>query len=326
MALTAPTPPTPPTIDKGDVQPSTPRIDAHQFFEIPEMPFHREQGAGIREEGTGNREQVKEEVDDKNSAQSSQSEKNSAQISNADKNSDVAAESKPAPRQEVTPEVMARDAVANGSGALTKNTVTRDEDNLDSAPPANSQSIPAESVPITQMPPVNASSDRYERGQAVLREFRDEDKRLVESSNETSASTAAPATFQNHSGYEESHGGFFWIFTLIFVVLATFFVAKKFLFTAKPALRKSDLFEGTGDKLKTTAEKFSNTAKTSDFAKNFNAAKNSAPADKPKTAKKSAPAKTSKPADADKKTPPVKPVTMPKKDDDGKGKHFEIRV
>lgn len=303
MALTAPTPPTPPTIDKGDVQPSTPRIDAHQFFEIPEMPFKREQGLGKSEE-------VKEEVADKNSAQNLTSEKKS----------DVAAESKPTSRQEVTPEVMARDAVANGSGALTKNTVTRTEDNLDSAPATNSQSIPVESVPVMQMPPANASSDRYERGQAVLREFRDEDKRISENSNEHSASTAAPATFQSHSNYEESHGGFFWIFTLIFVILATFFVAKKFLFTAKPALRKSDLFESTGDKLKTTAEKFSNTAKTSDFAKTFNAAKNSAPS------KKSAPAKTSKPADADKKTPPVKPVTMPKKDDDGKGKHFEIRV
>ncbi|MBQ9486272.1 MAG: hypothetical protein IJU91_00510 [Selenomonadaceae bacterium] len=353
MALTAPTPPTPPTIDKGDVQPSTPRIDAHQFFEIPEMPFKREEGVGKREQDSGNREQVKDETadtltDNKNSAQSSTAEKNPAQISNADKNSNVAADSNQTPRQEVTPEVMARDAVANGSGALTKNTVTRIDD-ADSKPaPAENNlqsstvnSTPvAESVPVMQMPPADTSADRYERGQAVLREFRDEDKRLAESSNETSASTAATSTFQSHSNYEESHGGFFWIFTLIFVVLATFFVAKKFLFRAKPALRKSDLFEGTGDKLKTTAEKFSNATKTSDFAKTkpldlaktFDAAKNVKPADKPttadksKTAKKSQTAKTSKPADADKKTPPVKPVTLPKKDDDGKGKHFEIRV
>ena len=313
MALKAPTPPTPPTIDKGDAQDYSPRIDAHQFFEIPEMPFHREQ--------------VKEEVADKNSAKSSQSEKNPLPLSNTEKKSDVAADNKPTPRQEVTPEDMAREAVANGSGALTKNTVTRAEDNAaDSAQATNSQSVPAESIPVMQMPPSNESSDRYERGQAVLREFRDEDRRLAESSNEPSTSTAAPATLQSHSNYEESHGGFFWIFTLIFVVLATFFVAKKFLFTAKPALRKSDLFEGTDENLKTTAEKFSNAAKTSDFAKTFNAAKNSAPADKTKSAKKSAPVKNSKPADADKKTPPVKPVTIPKKDDDGKGKHFEIRV
>ena len=325
MALTAPTPPTPPTIDKGDVQPSTPRIDAHQFFEIPEMPFHREEGTGKREQGT-------------DSAQNSSTDKNSTHTVPTEKNSDVAADNKPAPRQEVTPEEMARDAVANGSGALTKKTVTRVED--DSAAPAqtagdnpapNSTNV-VESAPVTQMPPANASADRYERGQAVLREFRDEDRRLADSPTENSTSTAASSTFQNHSNYEESHGGFFWIFTLIFVVLATFFVAKKFLFKSKPALRKSDLFEGTGDKLKTTAEKFSNATKKSDFAKTFDAAKNSKPADKPKTAKKSAPiktstpAKTSKPADADKKIPPIKPVTMPKKDDDGKGKHFEIRV
>ena len=321
MALTAPTPPTPPTIDKGDVQPSTPRIDAHQFFEIPEMPFKRVEG--------------KSEVTDtlsaeKNSAQSSTTEKNPTQISNAEKNSAVAADAKPAPRQEVTPEVMARDAVANGSGALTKNTVTRIDDaesrQSSGNTPATNSTNAVESVPVMQMPPADTSADRYERGQAVLREFQAEDKRLAESSNETSASTSAPATFQSHSNYEEGHGGFFWIFTLIFVVLATFFVAKKFLFTAKPALRKSDLFEGTGDKLKTTAEKFSNATKTSDFAKTFDAAKNFNAAKKSQPGKTSTSAKNSKPADADKKTPPVKPVTMPKKDDDGKGKHFEIRV
>ena len=320
MALTAPTPPTPPTIDKGDVQPSTPRIDAHQFFEIPEMPFKKVEG----------KSEVTDTLsDNRNSAQSSNTEKNSAQISNADKNSvqSSTTEKNPAPRQEVTPEVMARDAVANGSGALTKNTVTRIDDADSNPAPAenNLQSNAAESVPVMQMPPADTSADRYERGQAVLREFQAEDKRIAESSNETSASTSAPATFQSHSNYEEGHGGFFWIFTLIFVVLATFFVAKKFLFTAKPALRKSDLFEGTGDKLKTTAEKFSNATKTSDFAKTFDAAKNFNAAKKSQTAKTSTPAKNSKPADADKKTP-VKPITLPKKDDDGKGKHFEIRV
>ena len=298
MALKAPTPPTPPTIDKGDAQDYSPRIDAHQFFEIPEMPFHRDQVVEGREQ---------------------------AENLPAEKKSDVAADNKPTPRQEVTPEDMAREAVANGSGALTKNTVTRVED--DAADTSPTTTSPAENVPVMQMPPSsNVSSDSYERGQAVLREFRDEDRRLAESSNENSTSTAAPATFQSHSNYEENHGGFFWIFTLIFVVLATFFVAKKFLFTSKPALRKSDLFEGTGDKMKPTAEKFSNAEKKSDFAKTFNAAQNSSSADKTKTAKKSAPVKTSKPADADKKTPPVKPVTLPKKDDDVKGKHFEIRV
>ena len=39
MALKLPTPPTPPTIDKGEAADSAPRIDAHQFFEVP---FKRE--------------------------------------------------------------------------------------------------------------------------------------------------------------------------------------------------------------------------------------------------------------------------------------------
>lgn len=293
MALTAPTPPTPPTIDKGDVQSSTPRIDAHQFFEVPEMPFH---------EGTGKTKTVDEvpKVDGQ---------------ANADEK--VSVDENPTPTREVTtPEDMARDAVANGSGALTKRTVTRADDsdgstnsnaNQNSTPNSNSNVV---NVPAPQMPP-STNSESYERGQAVLREFRDEDRRLAENSTENSTSTSTSANFHNAEQYQESHGGIFWIVTLIFVVAATFLVAKRFLFRSKPALKKSDLFVNSSEKLKSTTEKFSSQPKTS-------TSKTSTPS------KKSAPkVESPKPAE---KVPPVKPVQLPKKDDDDKGKHFEIRV
>ncbi len=285
MALTAPTPPTPPTIDKGDVQSSSPRIDAHQFFEVPEMPFR---------EGT-NKENF-ETVDDTPKVDEK-----------------VSVDEKPVStvREVTTPEDMARDAVANGSGALTKRTVTRADDSQDDTVDGNSNSNVV-TVPNVAPMPTTFSADRYERGQAVLREFRDEDRR-AENSTENSTSTSTPTNFHNSTPYEENHGGIFWIVTLIFVVTATFFVAKKFLFRSKPALKKSDLFINSSEKLKSTAEKFSNAPKTSTPKKNSS---------QPKVSKTS-PVKTSPLAE---KAPPVKPVTLPKKDDDGKGKHFEIRV
>ena len=263
MSLKAPTPPTPPTIDKGDLQSSEPRIDAHQFFEVPQMPFHRDEGTGTREE----------EI-----------------VSETPK-----VEEKPkVTRQETTPESMARDAVANGSGPLTKREITRPNDSAR----ANNNA-----TPIQTAPPANSAN--YERGQAVLREFRE----LDDNANENPASTVAPSNFNNQAN-AQSHGGSFWIVTLIIVVAAAFIVAKKFLFRSKPKLRKSDiksdLFKSSSEKLKSTTEKFSKPVKTS------------APL------KKSKPVEPPKPADI--KMPPVKPARMPKKDDDDKGKHFEVRI
>ena len=241
MAIKAPTPPTPPTIDKGDSQNYTPRIDAHQFFEVPQMPFHSEKVESIEEKSV---EKVVEE--------------------------------KPAPvKREVTnPEDMAREAVANGAGALTRRTVTRADDEK----PVTEEKVPTVQVPIT------SDSSNYERGQEVLREFRDEDKRLSKSEETV---TAASSGYKNYSSHGEGYGGIFWAVTLIFAVVASFLLAKKFLFSSKPKLKKSDLFEKPSEKLKSTAEKFSSPAK---------------------------------------KPEPVKPVTLPKKDDENKVKHFEIRV
>lgn len=299
MALTAPTPPTPPTIDKGDVQTSTPRIDAHQFFEVPEMPFH--EGKGIRDQGS---------VDEVPKIDSQ---------TNADEKVSVDENSTPT-REVTTPEDMARDAVANGSGALTRRTVTRADDssthtnsnptsnsNINSNTNSNSNVV---NVPAPQMPP-NTNSESYERGQAVLREFRDEDSRLGENSTENSTSTSTSSNFHNVNSSQESHGGIFWIVTLIIVVAATFLVAKRYLFRSKPALKKSDLFMNSSEKLKSTAEKFSSPTKTSTPKTSTPVKKSARQVEPPKPAEK---------------VPPVKPVQLPKKDDDDKGKHFEIRV
>ena len=89
--------------------------------------------------------------------------------------------------------------------------------------------------------------------------------------------------------YHEGHGGAFWIFTIIFVAIASFIIAKKFLFTDKPALTKSQLFDDSSSRLKAAADKV-----------------------KPVT-----------PPPKPVKSP--KPAKSPPKDDD-KGKHFEVRV
>ena len=145
-------------------------------------------------------------------------------------------------------EDMARDAVANGSGALTKRTVDKGENEN---PPANQT--------VTVIPPdaplVNDSQPDYERGQDILREFQDLDARETQKSTynppaQTSTEQSQPSTPK--FTHQESNGAFFWVFTIIFVAIATFFIVKKFLLTEKPALTKSQLFE---DEKKATTDK-----------------------------------------------------------------------
>lgn len=139
---------------------------------------------------------------------------------------------------------MARDAVAHGSGALTKREVKhRDEDN----PPANQT--------VTVIPPdaplVKDTQSDYDRGQDVLREFREMDARESQPTYTAppQTSTEQPITPTIKLNHQEGHGLAFWLFTIIFVAVAAFFIAKKFLFTDKPALTKSQLFD---DKKATT--------------------------------------------------------------------------
>lgn len=150
------------------------------------------------------------------------------------------------------PESMARDAVAHGSGALTRRTVERGDDNQTDRQPApaprQSSPPPAAEVPDTQ-------SD-YDRGQDVLREFRELDANPVQPTE----NPPAPLTEQSppvvpRLNHHEGHGGFYWLFTIIFVAVAAFVFVKKFLLTDKPALTKSQLFDDSTDRLKAAADK-----------------------------------------------------------------------
>lgn len=178
---------------------------------------------------------------------------------------------------------MARDAVAHGSGALTKRTVERNDDE------DATQSAPANQT-VTVIPPdapqVADTQSDYDRGQDVLREFKELDAREAQSAYNPPAQTSTEqerpsAPKLNH---DDGHGGAFWIFTAVFVIVAAFVVVKKFLFTGKPALTKAQLFDDSGKTKATTDE-----------------------------------VKPSPP-------PPPKPAKLPPKKDDNAGKHFEVRV
>lgn len=188
-----------------------------------------------------------------------------------------------------TPEDMARDAVANGAGALTKRTVNRDDDNPPAKPNQTVTIIPPDA------PLVNDGQSDYDRGKDVLRQFRELDAQQSTSTPaQTSTEQSSPVTPKLN--YHEGNGGVFWIFTIIFVAVASFVVVKKFLLTDKPALTKSQLFEDSSSRLRAVTDKVKPAPKLK------------ATVDKPKPAE-----------------PPPKPAPPPKKDD-GKGKHFEIRV
>lgn len=150
-----------------------------------------------------------------------------------------------------TPETQARDAVANGSGPLTKRTVERSDEQ---------QSAPANQT-VTVIPPdapiVSDTQSDYDRGKDVLRQFREMDARESQSTYNSPAqtSTEQPRHVTPKINYHEGHGGVFWIFTIIFVAIAAFIVAKKFLFTDKPTLTKSQLFEDSTDRLKAVEDK-----------------------------------------------------------------------
>lgn len=243
MALTNPTPPTPPkppVIDKGDGANTHAKIDAKQLLGI-----HKENS----DAGEENFSEPAEEVETFESPE---------QIGT---------------REVTTPETMARDAVANGAGSLTKKTAEQPQEK-------NPQSEQVQQV----QPGINFAVGEEDRGKAVLREFQNEEK-ISDNENQTLTETPRPV----HLNSQEEHGGFYWIITIIFALVLGGFFVKKMLFADKPKLKKSDLFEGTSEKLQRTKEKIVKPTYTP-----------------PK---------------------PVKPVKLPpKKDDDDKGKHFEIRV
>ena len=228
-----------------------------------------------------------------------------------DTNSDTTGDNPQVQRKVDNPESMARDAVANGSGPLTKRTVTRDDDNRQSSPPANQT--------VTVIPPdaplISDGQSDYDRGKDVLREFSELDRQSTNQSDTNSAThstTEQPRNITAHLNQQEGHGAIYWLLTLIIVSAAAFIIVKKFLLTDKPALTASQLFEDSSDRLKAASDKIK-------------------PARQPSTKKFSTDVETHTTSPKTKAAADVKPVTppqpanRPKKDDD-KGKHFEIRV
>lgn len=242
MALKNPTPPTPPVIDKGDGENNNhAKIDAKQLLGIHKKNSDEENNSDGNEETT---EEVEEFTP-------------------------PPAEGK---KTVTTPETMARDAVANGAGPLTKRTVEKPQEK-------NSQETQKSSLP----PSLNFAMTEDDKGKEVLKQFR-KDENISDQKN---SSTETPRVVKLN--LNEGHGGFYWAVALtLAVVLAVVFV-KKFLVTDKPKLKKSDLFEESQRKLKTTAEKIA----------------------KPTT---------------NYQPPKVTPKKISKPEDDDKGKHFEIRV
>lgn len=191
-----------------------------------------------------------------------------------------------------SPEAQARDAVAHGSGALTKRTVERN----DAQPAPQNQSPPNQTVTVIppDAPLVPNNQSDYDRGQDVLREFRDIDARSTDNPPAQTLTEQPPPNSPRLNHYQDGHGAIYWLFTIIFMAVTAFVVVKKFLLTDKPALTKSQLFEDSSDRLKAATEKVK-------------------------------PVAPPKPPPVKEKPVSTKTARLPKKDDD-KGKHFEVRI
>ena len=140
MALTNPTPPTPPkppVIDKGDGANTHAKIDAKQLLGI------RKENSDAGEENISEpAEEISEEVEE------------------FSPNEQIGT------REVTTPEIMAREAVANGAGSLTKRTVEKPQ-----------EETPKAEQPAPQVQAgINFAVGEEDRGKAALREFQNEEK------------------------------------------------------------------------------------------------------------------------------------------------------
>lgn len=147
-----------------------------------------------------------------------------------------------------TPESMAREAVANGSGALTKRSTTRknnDNGNAanDSAAPSRNQShvaMPANSLAI----PNDNGQTRFERGRAVLDEFKQIDQEGGKTNSESRTPSSDSSFHIPNSPLNNGHGAVYWLFTVVAVVIMAFVFIRQFLVnkdSKTPPLTKSTL-------------------------------------------------------------------------------------
>ena len=228
----------------------------------------------------------------------------------------------PSAKKVETPETMARDAVANGSGALTKRTTQRGSDNdSQNADGGDSQ---AKNQTTVVIPPNSALNDNgqtsYERGRAVLNEFKQLDQEEAAKQGNfgnTSSSSSTPSLFA--SSYDSnSHGAAYWLFTLIAVGVLAFVFVKQFLVNKDAPSDTPPLTKSTLDIPDISKPPVMRKAALNQYKQNVPT---------PPTSQKPKPAPPiTKPA-----VPITKPVTLKTKstvktEDDNKGGHFEIRV
>ena len=263
-----------------------------------------------------------EEAEDTQEEQEEVAQTSQAQQSKQTQSTPQTQQRQPSSRNVTTPETMARDAVANGAGALTKRTTQRKSDDKESEGTDSGTSQPRNQTTVV-IPPSSALNDNgqtdFERGRAVLNEFKrlDQEEAAKQSSlgsttsSETSSGLFAPSYGSN------SHGAAYWLFTLVAVAVLAFVFVRQFLVnkdskSGTPPLTKSmldipDISQPPSAVRQSALNQYRQSKPAS-----------SAPSPKPK------PSPTIKP-------PIVKPVTLKNKssaktEDDNKGSHFEVRV
>ena len=240
---------------------------------------------------------------------------------------------KPQDKPQVVDEKQSAPKVNHTDDRQTAPPPTTEKNN--SPPPATKKETapPPATVPDTQ-------SD-YDRGKGVLREFKELDARDGKSTDNhpVQSETKQPVAIAPKFNHNEGHGAGFWLFTIIFIAVTAFIIVKKFLLTDKPALTKSQLFEDSSDRLKAMVDRTEAVAPKISPRAHTQADKLMAMVNKSKTVTQPVHDDKSKtftqPVHDDKLKATVdksKPVTPPQssnrspKKDDGKGKHFEIRV
>ena len=224
----------------------------------------------------------------------------------------------PASRNVTTPENMARDAVANGSGALTKRTTTRAKDEADSD--SGDSGTQHKNQTTVVIPPNSMLNDdgqtSFERGRAVLNEFKELDKEAQSSSANTQSSTSTPVSLTSSYGAHSEHGLVYWLFTFIAVGILAFVVVKKFFMNEKNS--PNDVSNNIAAAISELNSSAFNKPYTTESAIN--------------QYKQNKPTQTKpKPAPSTPMPTTVKPVTLKTKpiektEDEKKGKHFEVRV
>ena len=334
--LTTPTPPTAPT---------PPNISIGDRIHGIENRIQEIEGIGKAHQKTNSdsdRQTSKSTRQSRDEEQNEQSDNEQAE-STPRTTQQPAQRNQPTSRTVTTPESMARDAVANGSGALTKRTTTRksDEETADAdkgeSHPKNQSTIiiPSDADRILN----DTGQTSFERGRAVLNEFKQLDEESNKSSsnaavNQTKSSTSSPSLFSSSYAGQSQHGAFYWIFTIVAIGVLAFVIVKQFLVKdkgEKPKLSKSDLYLSQPEieskpaaasttpqpPMKSSLAALSKLKTQSPLSKTA-PIKTTPPPQKPLTLPKMA--VTQKPVSTKNTSP------KPKTEDENKGKHFEVRV